>query len=134
MPTLTPIKEIAYKDIDIRFTINPNTGDIGVLKNAQAISRSIKNLVLTNRYERPYKSNLSSDVLRSLFENYSPASVMVMENRIRDVIRNYEPRAQLLDVSADPKFDSNILTVNVIYRPINAKEPVEIAIFLERLR
>lgn len=127
-------KQIIYNDIDIRFIENPYTKDVTLLKDEDAISRSIKNLVFTNMYERPYKVSLFSDTLASLFENFSILEANILQQNITDVINRYEPRAVLINVIVRSTPDENRVEVVVIYRPINSKKTVEINIFLERIR
>lgn len=128
------VKKVEYKDIDIHFQANPNGGDVPYLANDKAITQAIKNLVFTNLYERPYKSKIASDVLRSLFENFTPAAVNILRNRIRDVIVNYEPRADLIDVTIDWRDEYHEMKVDILYRPMNARDPITITVFLEKLR
>lgn len=131
---LVPLKEIIYKDLDLTFAKHPVTNQPAVLKNANAISRSIKNLVLTNRFERLFQPNTYSDVVATLFENFDPITVQILKNAIIDVIKNNEKRAQLMDVIINEDFDNNGLEVTVMYMPLNAREIVEVRIFLERTR
>ena len=129
-----PIKEILYKDLDITFAKHPITNQPAVLKNENAISRAVKNLVLTNKYERRFQPTVYSDVVASLFENFDPVTVQVIKNDIRNVIRNYEPRADLIRIDLHDNLELNGIDVTIVYRPLNAKELVNIAVFLERTR
>lgn len=130
------IKEVIYKDLDFAFTAHPLTGDVQLLENTKAISRAVKNLVFTNKFEVPYEPALGSDVIKSLFENFDPIQTLILKNKIRDVITNYEPRVELIEIliSDAEALDRNEINIRIKYRDINAKDPVEIALFIEKVR
>lgn len=123
-----------YSDLDLNFFKHPSTGDLSVKRNADAVSQSIRNLVLTSRYERPFQETLFCNIRKQLFEPLSPMTAHLIRREIIDVIRDYEPRAILSDVSvlADP--DRNAFNVNIYYRIINQPDIIRTAILLERLR
>jgi len=127
-------KTIVYKDFDLNMRAHPQTGKLILKKNNDAVKQGVKNLVLTNKYERPYRPLFGCDIRRRLFENISAMTEMQVKKDIEVAFANYMPRAVLLGVTcfADP--DGNSLRVNVVYRPINAKEPVETTLILERVR
>lgn len=131
---ITPLKQVIFKDLDIKFQAHPETGQLSVLKNHAAITRSIKNLVFTNKYESLFKPNVYSNVYASLFDNFDPITAQVLRNDVRDVINNYEPRAELISISLQEELDLNGITITVTYRPLNMAEPVTIDVFLERIR
>lgn len=130
----TPLKEILYKDLDITFSMHPYTKQPAVLKNSNAISRAVKNLVLTNRNERLFQPYVYSNVVATLFENFDPITVQILKNDITNVIKNYEPRAEIIRLDVVENFDNNGLDVTIRYKPLNSKEVVEIDLFLERTR
>ena len=109
----------AFKDISLSFKRHPVTNNIGVLKNADAIKRSVRNLVQTIPSERFFNSTLGSDVRDSLFENtpgfidFGTASII--ERQIQTTIENFEPRIDNLEVNVDPRPDTNEFEVNVIF-------------------
>jgi phage baseplate assembly protein W len=111
MATLTKI----YSDIDFTFTKKPVTGDIALGYDTQAVIRSIRNLLLTKRYERPFNPELGSNIDALLFEMVSPVTASSLESEIRNVIDNYEPRAQVSDliVKSDP--DGNAYNITITF-------------------
>ena len=116
-----PVQRInkSYKDISMSFGINPITDDVITLKNETAISRSIRNLVLTNQGERFFEPDLGSNVQRSLFETMDDITASQIRDEIEESISNFEPRAQLLErngVEVDPDFDNNQFNVTVRYK------------------
>ena len=119
----------AFKDISLSFKRHPVTNDIGVLKNADAIKRSVRNLVQTIPSERFFNSTLGSDVRDSLFEN-SPGFIdfgtaSIIERQIQTTIENFEPRVDNLEVNVDPRPDTNEFEVNVIFDIIGQAFPVQ---------
>ena len=96
----TALKKI-YSDLDLSFNRNPVTGDIAISYDEQAILRSVRNLLLTNFYERPFQPDLGSNLTGLLFENTSAAMESIITREIKDCITNYEPR-----VTFDESFDS----------------------------
>jgi len=109
----------AFKDISLSFKRHPVTNDIGVLKNADAIKRSVRNLVQTIPTERFFNSSLGSDVRDSLFENnpgfidFGTASII--ERQIQTTIENFEPRIDNLEINVNPRPDSNEFEINVFF-------------------
>ena len=119
----------AFKDISLSFKRHPVTNDIGVLKNADAIKRSVRNLVQTIPSERFFNSTLGSDVRDSLFEN-SPGFIdfgtaSIIERQIQTTIENFEPRIDNLVVNVDPRPDSNEFEINVFFDIIGQAFPAQ---------
>ena len=109
----------AFKDISLSFKRHPVTNDIGMLKNADAIKRSVRNLVQTIPNERFFNSTIGSDVRNLLFENVPGFSdfgtASIIEKQITTTIENYEPRVDNLEVNVDPRPDQNEYEVIVIF-------------------
>lgn len=123
-----------YTDLDLDFTIHPVTKDVVKKVGPNAIIRSVRNLVLTNFYERPFRSFIGSNAQKILFDNISPITANLLQDQIRDVIINFEPRAILssVSVSADP--DNNGYSARIVFQVNNRLEPYVTTIFLERVR
>ena len=117
----------AFKDISLSFKRHPVTNDIGVLKNENAIKKSVRNLVQTIPSERFFNSTLGSDVRDSLFENnpgfidFGTASII--ERQIQTTIENFEPRVDNLDVNVNPRPDTNEFEVNIFFDIIGQSFP-----------
>ena len=119
----------AFKDISLSFKRHPVTNDIGVLKNADAIKRSVRNLVQTIPTERFFNSSLGSDVRDSLFEN-APGFVdfgtaSVIERQVQTTIENFEPRIDNLEINVNPRPDSNEFEINVFFDIIGQTFPTQ---------
>lgn len=123
-----------YLDLDLDFIRKPGTGDISKKVAEEAIKRSIRNLVLTNHYERPFRSFIGSNVQKLLFENLEPLTANMLIRAITEVIENFEPRANLIDVQVTVNFDNNGYDVRITFAPVNKIEPVVTSLFLERVR
>ena len=119
----------AFKDISLSFKRHPVTNDIGVLKNADAIKRSVRNLVQTIPSERFFNSTLGSDVRDSLFEN-SPGFIdfgtaSIIERQIQTTIENFEPRIDNLEINVNPRPDSNEFEIVVFFDIIGQAFPAQ---------
>ena len=123
-----------WADLDLDFTAHPVTKDIVLKKDVEAVKRSIRNLILTNRYERPFQPDIDGGVTRHLFELATPHTIHNIESAIRNCIYNYEPRAEVLDVFVTGDLDNNGFHVSISFRVINTPDPVTVELFLERLR
>lgn len=123
-----------YSDLDFRFTKHPVKKDLVLSYDEQAVIRSIKNLILTNHYERPFQPDIGSNVRRMLFEPISPLTANYLQREISDVIKNYEPRATLNEVFVDMSPDENSYTVYMSFYLVNQTTPITINFLLQRLR
>ena len=134
MATVTIPTARTFRDLDLNFNIHPVKKDINTYKNEFAIINSVKNLILTNHYERPFQPEIGSNVRRLLFENVDSVTAAVLENEINEVITNFEPRAQISKVTVVPAPDENRYSVELEFFVINSANPVSISFFLERIR
>jgi phage baseplate assembly protein W len=123
-----------YKDLDLNFTIHPLRKDVNKNLDEVAIVNSIKNIVSTNHYEKPFQPDFGSNVRRMLFESLDNITASALEREIQQSITNYEPRVKLLSVKVIPDFDNNGFNVEMQFYILNKSEPVTITFLLERLR
>lgn len=123
-----------YSDLDLDFIAHPTTKDVAIKTGADAIKRSVRNLIMTNFYEKPFRPGIGSNATKLLFDNMSPLVSTFLENAIREVIRNYEPRVELISVVVQPDFDNNGYTARLDFIVINRNQPLTTTIFLERVR
>jgi phage baseplate assembly protein W len=123
-----------FSDLDLNFTAHPVTGDISRRFDETAIKTALKNLILTNNFERPFHSEIGTPIRGMLFEPFSPMLVSNIERAIFDAVNSFEPRVNLdnVDVVASP--DENSLVVTLTYRVLNTIRPVTLDITLERTR
>jgi phage baseplate assembly protein W len=122
-----PLERVSqgFKDISMTFQVNPLNSDLIAIKNETAIARSIKNIVFTLPGEKFFNENFGSNVSRALFENVDEISASIIVDEIRQSIRNYEPRVNLIDVRAYPDYDNNSFDVTIVYEIIGADVPAQ---------
>jgi len=120
-----PLERVSqgFKDVSASFQRNPLTNDLIGLKNASAIARSVRNIVLTYPGEKFFDPNFGSRIGKSLFENIDNITAITIRDEIRNSIINYEPRVILNDVIVDPDFDNNTFNVTIVYRIVGSDIP-----------
>ena len=123
-------KSKAFKDISLSFTPHPVTKDLPVLTNERAITRSVRNLVETIPTERFFNSILGTDIRDSLFENFERSTVMIIEDQVRNTIRNFEPRVGEIGVEVNALMDNNTLEVKVLFEINGLDVPTQSFTFL----
>ena len=123
-----------YRDLELFFSKKTNK-DLNKVTDIEAVKRSVRNLILTNTFEKPFHPEIGGNVRGLLFENMTPMVSAVISRKIEDSIINHEPRARLVGVKTQPDFDTNGYNVSVYFYVANAPtELVELDTFLERLR
>lgn len=123
-----------YSDLDLDFIPHPTTGDILIKTGEDAIKRSVRNLILTNYYEKPFRPGIGSNAVKLLFDNANPLTATFLKDAIMEVIRNYEPRVEMINVYVQFDIDNNGYNVEMQYVIINRNEPITTTLFLERIR
>ena len=123
-----------FRDIDLDFNRNTVTNDVTVVEDIIAIKRSVRNLVQTNFYERPFHPELGCGVRGLLFENFTPLTMIYMKRKIEEVLINYEPRISLTNINVDDDQDRNRLVVDIHFRIIGVEGPQVVSTFLQRIR
>ena len=126
-----------YKDLSLFFTPNPVSGDVTMVTDVQDIKRSVRNLIMTNRFEKPFHPEVASHVRDLLFERFTPITFNLLRNRIETVLANYEPRVSVTDVEIDDSgraMDNNELNVRIFFTLRNDPQIQSVDILLERIR
>ena len=124
-----------YVDLDLFFGRKNSNSDIQDITNVKAVKRSVRNLILTNHYEKPFHPEIGSGVRDMLFENMTPITAHILARKVEDVINNFEPRARLVGVRAEPILDRNTYEVTIEFYVVNQPtELVDLTVMLERLR
>ena len=120
-----PLERISqgFKDLSMTFQANPLNNDLIGLKNANAIARSVRNIVMTIPGEKPFNENFGSRISGLLFENVDNITATAISDEIRESITNYEPRVSLTSVVVNPNFDNNSFDAIVTYNIIGAEAP-----------
>ena len=123
-----------FKDLDLNFNIHPVKKDINRNIGPMAVINSVKNLVLSNHYEKPFRPEIVSNVRRLLFENLDVVTATTIRNEIQRMIENYEPRVSIINLKVNADFDNNGFKVYMEFYIVNQTSPVTINFFLERIR
>ena len=124
-----------FADLDLFFATNNRTKDINILSDVSAVKRSVRNLVLLNQYEKPFRPEIYSGIRDMLFEPMTPITATILAKKVEDVIENFEPRARLMGVRATPDLDRNAYNIAIEFYVVNTPtELVDLTIMLERLR
>ena len=123
-----------YSDLNLSFTKNPATKDVARLFDVQAIKRSVKNIILTNKYERPFNSDFGCNLRGFLFENITEPLLVVIKDRVSMAIEKYEPRVSVEDVFVKEEDGSNGISIMVSFKINGVEQPVSVSTFLERIR
>ena len=124
----------SFRDLDLDFTRNAVTNDVNVVEDVIAVKRSLRNLIQTNFYERPFQPELGCGVRELLFENFTPMTKVFLERKIEEVIVNYEPRVNLQNVAVDDDQDKNRLVVDIYFYVVGVPGPQVVQTFLQRVR
>tara|TARA_Y100000389_G_C17426798_1_gene500041 strand:+ start:944 stop:1360 length:417 start_codon:yes stop_codon:yes gene_type:complete len=132
----TPVtkKPNLYSDFHKDLRISPISKDIALLKDEDAVKQSIKNLILTDPGERLMQPYVGGGIKGLLFENITPGVLKVIETRCRDTINTFEPRAELINVTASSTFDDNTVNVFIQFYIRNVDKPISLDLILERIR
>jgi|TARA_R100001510_G_C7646422_1_gene203728 phage baseplate assembly protein W len=125
---------VRFSDIDLNFEINPLTKDVNILKNEDAVKRSVRNIVLTNFGEKKFQPFFGGNVLAQLFENFSPFTSIQLKKAIERSLFENEPRIDRLVVEVNANNDKNSVDVVVRFTLKNSQEPVLVTFTLERIR
>ena len=123
-----------YKDLDLDFGRNTVTNDVNKLTDVEAVKRSVRNLINTNHFERPFHPEIGGNVRALLFENMTPLTALNLQRKIEEVLSNFEPRAKITQIIADPDMDRNGYRLEIRFYVIGIQNPITVETFLERLR
>ncbi len=122
-----PLERVSqgFKDISMTFQANPLNQDLIVLKNENAIARSVRNIVFTVPGEKFFQENFGSRISESLFENIDEVSALEIKDEITESINRFEPRVKLISVDAIPDYAGNAFNVLIVYEIIGIDTPAQ---------
>ena len=123
-----------YSDLNLSFTKNPATKDVARLFDVQAIKRSVKKIILTNKYERPFNPDFGCNLRGFLFENITEPLLVVIKDRVSMAIEKFEPRVSVEDVFVKEEDGSNGISIMVSFKINGVEQPVTVSTFLQRVR
>lgn len=127
-------RENDYRDLDLDFIAHPVTGDVVKKTGPEAVARALRNLVMTNFYDRPFRSYIGSNTTKLLFEPITAITARLIEQSIEQVVVNFEPRATIVDVKAFVNQDETGYYVKIVFIINNRPEPYSTTVFLQRIR
>ena len=116
------------------FTKHPVTKDVTRKTNVEAVKRSVRNIIRTNMYEKHFHPEIDGGVTRHLFGLSTPHMKHDIELAVRNCLKNFESRVKVDDVRVSGDLDKNGINVSIIFTVVNSPEPIEVWLFLERIR
>lgn len=123
-----------YKDLDLDMNVHPSTGDLVYLRDDMAVKRAVKNIVLTSYYERHFNDIFGCEVKSSLFENFSPMTMIAIKTSVEYALGIFEPRINVIEVEVDPDIDNNGYNLTIWFNILNQINPLRVDLFLEKVR
>ena len=130
----SPRSNRIYSDLNLSFTKNPATKDVSRNFDVQAIKRAVKNIILTNKYEKPFNSSFGCNLRGFLFENITEPLLVIIKDRVAMAIEKYEPRVSVEDVVVQNDEENNGLNIMVSFLINGTEAPVSVSTFLQRVR
>ena len=127
-------RQETYKDLDFSFKQNPNTNDVGIKKNNEAVKQSVLNILRTNHGERPFNYFFGANLRSYLFENMTNVTAAQMATSVNNSLRNHEPRIEVLNTNIQARADENEVLITVTGRVLSSNEVLDISTTIERLR
>jgi phage baseplate assembly protein W len=128
------VQKNLYSDFLNNLNPHPNTKSLVVSKNTESVRRAIRNLILTNKYERPYNPKFGGNIRKYLFEQATPQTAFSIKEDIKQIVKNYEPRARVEDVIVSAFPDDNAYAITIIFSVRNETNPVRLDLTLYRVR
>ena len=123
-----------YSDLDLTFKSLPVTNDVALRYDDQSVIASVRNLLLTNFYERPFQPKLGSNINAVLFEIADGITANIVENEIKNVIKNYEPRIKINQIIVTPSSDQNAFNATMSFFIGNNTTATTVNMLLQRSR
>ena len=123
-----------FSDLNLLFTVNPVTADVTKKTDEEAIKLSLKNLICTRHFERPFHPEIGCQIHGLLFENFNPITRQVMKKTIFDVVAKFEPRVTILNVALRERIDNNDISAEITFKINNSEKPITLTTAISRIR
>ena len=123
-----------FSDLNLLFSINPATRDVTRRVNEEAIKASVRNLIQTNNFERPFHPEIGCQLFSLLFENITPVTYQVIKKTVFDVIEKFEPRVTVIDVKIQETPDNNAIELDLVFKINNSERPITLKTLIKRVR
>jgi phage baseplate assembly protein W len=115
-------------------SLNKSKRDVNKLTDIEAVKRSVRNLINTSHFDRPFHPEIGSSVRAMLFEPMTPLTALNLQRKVQEVLINFEPRIKLVQIVSNPNIDSNSYDLRIYFYVIGSNDLIEVQTFLERLR
>ena len=129
-----PLEVREFKDLDLNFRPHPVTKDVVKKTGTAAVISALRNLILTNQYEKPFRPLFGANIRALLFENVSPVLASVLEKEIEKTIQNYEPRVIVQAIRVDANPEKNGYNITIKFSINNVESPVKVTMFLQKVQ
>ena len=128
-------RKVQYKDIDLTLAVKPTSGDVYKKLDAASVKQAVKNLIMTNELEKPFRPNYGANLRDLLFELADYGDDYIIEERIINSIERFEPRAEIVDIRvSEVDGYKNTIDTTITFKILNTSEVVEFTTNLARLR
>ena len=134
MATLSKTQDVLYADLRKDMLLNPVNSDVSRFTDEESVKDSLRNILLTNKGERPFKPTFGGGLRDLLFENIGLGTREFVKTNIESIITNYEPRVRLINVDVTLAPDTNSAIITITFMMINKQEPVTLSVTLDRVR
>jgi phage baseplate assembly protein W len=132
--SFTTARTVPYKDVDLSFQVNPSTGDVYRKLDAESVKQGVKNLLMTNRLDKPFSPNFGGDFESLLFDLADPFMEQDIKDKVERVIKSYEPRAQFLQTRVRATPDTHEVFISVTFNIKNTDTNITLTTSINRLR
>ena len=131
-----PLQEIRFSDLDFAFIVHPVSKQLNISKENQAVINSVRNIILTNQFERAYKPTLGANLSRYLFENFDSIVEHNIRKDIETAIENFEPRVEIQNIKIfnESYPDQHKLRITIVFFILNQPDPISLTLFVERTK
>lgn len=123
-----------FSDINLNFKSHPATADVVKVQDEEAVKGAIRNLISTKNYDRPFHPEIGCGIHNLLFDNFTPLTIQLARRAVEDILKAYEPRAEILDIIVSDTQDQNELNITVIFKIVNTDKPLKVTTLINRNR
>lgn len=123
-----------YSDFGIGFIPSPDTGNLSVKTNANAIKQSLSNLMLLAFGDKPFHPEIGFGLRNYLFQNLTPIVISSLRRHIEEIITSYEPRVKINSINFTDDIDSNNLGITIFFQALNIENPIKLDFLVQRIR
>lgn len=123
-----------FSDINLNFKSHPSTADVVKVTDEEAVKGAIRNLISTKNFDRPFHPEIGCAIHNLLFDNFTPLTLQLARRAVEDILKAYEPRAEIIDIIVSNSQDQNELNVTVVFKIVNTDKPLKVTTLINRNR